>query len=674
MSEFRKYSRKVTATPAILLSPLLILTPAIADEIPPSIEEVSIRPATWLSELESSHQPVQSYSLPKQADTSGVGLKSLAKHSSFISPGLPIPDRQLSTKANPKTRTLKQIGLQNHPKSSSSTEVIAQAVNSVSDLSEDKPSNTAKEPGVAEVNNVSQLRDVQPSDWAYEALRSLVERYGCIAGYPDGTFRGNRALTRYEFAAGLNACLRQVEKLIASGTADYASRQDLATLRRLIDEFGKELAALRTRTDNLESRTAYLEQHQFSTTTKLSGEAIFALTRGGSGSGAVYAADTGGSGPGNGATLASRTGSANTTLISRVRLNLDTSFTGSDRLVTRLEAGNNGRSTANRLSFVPTPRGATLALTLQSNYGNVGLGTYSLKYEGVSSDFVLSTLRYDFSVGRDIRVSVGPVMHVYDHVDRNSYANNEAFDFSSTFFTNNPFVALINNQTGGAGAAIDWNPGNGPFSIRGLYLAANANNSLPGPTNPNAPPPLVERRGLFGNPYQETVELEFAPKRNGARGPFAIRFQYSKFALGNRSGDSGGVNFEWAFTRSAAVFGRYGLGTFSLKGGVAATAPNIFTNTASRFSQVRYSPQTFQIGFAFPDLFGRGNLAGIAVGDPYISKKTGNRAQTNVEAFFNFLVNDNIRITPDLQIIFNPNNNNANSTIFVGTLRSVFSF
>ncbi|HBB32401.1 MAG TPA: hypothetical protein DC064_11540, partial [Cyanobacteria bacterium UBA9273] len=44
-----------------------------------------------------------------------------------------------------------------------------------------------------------------PGDWAYEALRSLVERYGCIAGYPDGTFRGNRAMTRYEFAAGLNA-------------------------------------------------------------------------------------------------------------------------------------------------------------------------------------------------------------------------------------------------------------------------------------------------------------------------------------------------------------------------------------------------------------------------------------------------------------------------------------
>jgi hypothetical protein len=39
-----------------------------------------------------------------------------------------------------------------------------------------------------QVTSVSQLSDVQPTDWAFQALQSLVERYGCIAGYPDGTF------------------------------------------------------------------------------------------------------------------------------------------------------------------------------------------------------------------------------------------------------------------------------------------------------------------------------------------------------------------------------------------------------------------------------------------------------------------------------------------------------
>jgi hypothetical protein len=63
-----------------------------------------------------------------------------------------------------------------------------------------------------QVNSIQQLRDVSPFDWSYEALRNLVENYGCIVGYPDRTYRGQRALTRDEFAAGLNSCLQQLER------------------------------------------------------------------------------------------------------------------------------------------------------------------------------------------------------------------------------------------------------------------------------------------------------------------------------------------------------------------------------------------------------------------------------------------------------------------------------
>ncbi|HEY9653763.1 MAG TPA: iron uptake porin, partial [Coleofasciculaceae cyanobacterium] len=126
-----------------------------------------------------------------------------------------------------------------------------------------------------QVTNVSQLRDVLPGDWAYEALRSLVERFGCIAGYPDGTFRGNRATSRYEFAAGLNACLNQIERLIAGGT--QVTREEFETLQRLVQEFQTELTTLGTRLDNLEGRVAFLEDHQFSTTVKLTGSVDFGL-------------------------------------------------------------------------------------------------------------------------------------------------------------------------------------------------------------------------------------------------------------------------------------------------------------------------------------------------------------------------------------------------------------
>merc|ERR1711871_950386 len=61
-----------------------------------------------------------------------------------------------------------------------------------------------------QVTSVTQFSDVYPSDWAYQALSNLVEQYGCVAGYPNGTFRGNRAMTRYEAVALLNACLDRI--------------------------------------------------------------------------------------------------------------------------------------------------------------------------------------------------------------------------------------------------------------------------------------------------------------------------------------------------------------------------------------------------------------------------------------------------------------------------------
>jgi hypothetical protein len=96
-------------------------------------------------------------------------------------------------------------------------------------------------------------------------------------GYPDKTYRGNRALTRYEFAAGLNSCLDRVNELIAASTADLVKKEDLATLQKLQEEFAAELATLRGRVDALEARTTTLEKQQFSTTTKLIGNVVFGV-------------------------------------------------------------------------------------------------------------------------------------------------------------------------------------------------------------------------------------------------------------------------------------------------------------------------------------------------------------------------------------------------------------
>ncbi|MFM7580999.1 MAG: iron uptake porin, partial [Microcystaceae cyanobacterium] len=98
----------------------------------------------------------------------------------------------------------------------------------------DSYANEGQTNSVDQVTSVSELRDVQPTEWAYEALKSLVERYGCIVGYPDRTFRGNRALSRWEFAAGLNACMNVMERLIQENVA--VLREDIDKLKRLMQE------------------------------------------------------------------------------------------------------------------------------------------------------------------------------------------------------------------------------------------------------------------------------------------------------------------------------------------------------------------------------------------------------------------------------------------------------
>jgi hypothetical protein len=498
----------------------------------------------------------------------------------------------------------------------------------------------SSDPVAQNVTSVSQLSDVRPTDWAFTALQSLVERYGCIAGYPDSTFRGNQATSRYEFAAGLNACLDKINEIISAGLADKVSQEDLATLQKLQEEFAAELATLRGRVDALDAKTAKLEAQQFSTTTKLSGEAIMSV-QGASGN-----------------TL----GPINRTSVfvsSRVRLDLNTSFTGSDLLKTRLEVGNNSTT-------IPGAYNAAGTTPVLGGNTNIGFGTYGQDYTGLGTNFTLAKLRYDFDVA-DARVSVGPVMHAYDHIDTNSYANNEAFDFASTFFINNPLHILVNSQTGGAGAAFDWNIAKSAFNLRGLYLAGNAAQ----PTNA-----FGVNGGLFGDAYQASVELGFAPENAEGDKPFALKLLYTNGSVNNTTVNSGGVNVEWKFAKNIAVFGRYGFGSLDSRGLGVGNAP--FTNSlgvnAANVNDNSLNPQTWMAGFAFPDLFKEGALAGVAVGQPFIENKVGNATQTNLELFYNFPVTSNIRITPDVQFIFNPNNIANSGTIFVGTLRTVFSF
>jgi len=496
---------------------------------------------------------------------------------------------------------------------------------------------------MTQVTSVSQLADVKPTDWAFQALQSLVERYGCIAGYPNRTYHGDRALTRYEFAAGLNACLDRVNELIAPATTDLVKKEDLATLQKLQKEFATELVTLRGRADALETRTATLERQQFSTTTKLSGEVIFAITDGATRNRAIRNSNTT-----PGITLSGDVKTddtaVNTTFVSRVRLNLSTSFTGRDLLFTQLQAGNGGL-------------GAAVLGQDPGLGGNIRFNTFDLDYAGVGSAEAINYLFYLFSIGKDFQVSIGPVDAVNNYVDSNTYTNDEAQNFSSTFFKDNPLLFPVPT---GALASMRWNPGGGAFGFHAVYVAGNA--QLPSSISNS-------RQGVLGSPIQGTLELEFAPKRREQAGSFAIRLQYTTATVNDRSLNIGGVNAEWALNSKIGLFGRYGFGSIEARGSDRFEG---LANTT--FGGKTLNPSTWSAGISVSDLFLQGARGAIAVGQPFIESNVGNSTQTNVEAFYRIPINDNIAISPNLQFIFNPNNNADNSTITIGTIRTVFTF
>jgi hypothetical protein len=317
-------------------------------------------------------------------------------------------------------------------------------------VSQLSPSEGKPNPAMTQVTSVSQLSDVRPTDWAFQALQSLVERYGCIAGYPDQTYRGNRALTRYEFAAGLNACLDRVNELIAAATADLVEKEDLATLQKLQEEFAAELATLRGRVDALETRATTLEKQQFSTTTKLTGTVWFNLTgafptgnitaeRNPANSGSAFAAPR--RGVGNVPTRVSRD-RPEITASYYAFLTLTTSFTGKDQLVTQLVSGN-GNSPANQL--------------VSSGFFN-SWGTPFLDQTGVVTpgSVAIRELFYSFPVNDSVKLAIGPRLNFYRYFDQNRFT----FFLTGATSYNSNGSTLSNAVDRGSGAVVTWNLSN----------------------------------------------------------------------------------------------------------------------------------------------------------------------------------------------------------------------
>ncbi|MGB7891132.1 MAG: iron uptake porin [Microcoleus sp.] len=543
----------------------------------------------------------------------------------------------------------------------STSEKLAEIENSASLEPAATNSETSESSELQQVTSVSQLSDVRPTDWAFQALQSLVERYGCIAGYPDGTFRGNRAMTRYEFAAGLNACLDKVTELIKSGTTNLATKEDLSKLQRLQEEFAAELATLRGRVDALESRTAELEANQFSTTTKLSGEAIFSV------------ADT----------TKNNSRETETVLNYRLRLNLLTSFTGKDTLITGLQA-------YNIRSFGPNLGLSTGAFSgLSDSQAKL---SFEPQFPGINPQTLSSIdanavelykLLYVFPVSNSITLFAGPKAETSDAFQAITPFAGEGQEAISRFAGYNP-VVRVSGGTSGTGLAsaggFIWNVSK-KVNLTALYGSVNA--ALPADLGFPATPLGA---GAFEGSTVAAAQLTIKPTSSIDIG---LNYAYSRHQLNilatglgdadlgsilgsDREPVNGGVRLNsfggtatWRFSPKIAI-STYG-------GWIVADAER--SNASTTFT-------SWMVGFHFRDLFAQGNNAGILFGQPLDrdSVSGGARFQQNkatpyhLEAYYRFKVNDNISITPGAFVLFNPEGTKDNDTVGVGVLRTTFTF
>ena len=481
-----------------------------------------------------------------------------------------------------------------------------------------------------QVTSISQFADVKPTDWAYQALSNLIERYGCVAGYPDGTFKGGRAMTRFEAAALLNACLDRVTE-----TTDE--------LKKLMAEFQKELAILKGRVDGLDARVGVLEANQFSTTTKLKGVATFVV----GGASNANTAFSKGLRAGPAAGLIGQAGGGDTNQITfnyDLKLNLDTSFTGKDLLRTTLRANNFQNSI-----FGQTGSAALEVASNPSNTTADSVGINRLFYQFPIGQNVTAT--FGAKVRQDDMLAIWPSAYNADSIlDRFQYAG----------------ASGVYNYNLGAGAGLSYKK-NG-FSISANYISnqLTAGNSS-SPTLVAGSGAVTSEDGI-GSANTTTLQVGYAASNWG----MAFAYNYTQ-----ASGLVGGFP-QLALLDPNASYGAAGSNNlgFSAYWQPKQTGyiPSISAGVGTTYFNGGGSTSTWQVALQWNDAFVKGNALGMAYGDTQVGGTDS--GQYAYELFYKFQVTDNISVTPAFfWINANGGNFSANNTDSVGGLiKTTFKF
>jgi hypothetical protein len=525
----------------------------------------------------------------------------------------------------------------------------------------------SNEPTAEQITQATEATEIKPGDWAYQTLQALNAKYSC-ADAPTG----NRTLSREEFATSLNGCIQSIEQLVARKPRKFlkkrrvvpapaivtpppipapeiappppepapviapppappeVSQQDLDAVRQLVQSFGVELQGVDARIKALDGRITELKDKSFSTTTKLVGEAIFAVT-----------------GLAGGPSTATR----NTIFSDRVRLAFRSSFTGKDLLVTRLQSRNS-------TSFAGAASGTNMT---------------RLGFEGGTDNATtLQRLQYQLPLTVSTKLFIETVGSEFND---NYYTFNPEHQAAGTgavtrFGRFNPVYRLSNE---GAGIGMDYKI----TPNLGLVLSY----AVPTGVNETA-------TGLFNGSNVLFSQVTLKPSDDVSLGLIYARSYHSGGTL--VSGNTGSSIANNPFASAPTTANQYSLAaSVNLSKDLILSAWGGLTQ-AKRETPAGGTADIWNYAatLAAKDFGSKGSTLGFVVGmqpkltsnsvlfpvNGVLTPRVDSGTSLHLETFYKYKVSDNLYITPGLLMLTNPEHNNANPTEYLGTIRTTFVF
>jgi Carbohydrate-selective porin, OprB family len=534
------------------------------------------------------------------------------------------------------------------------------------------------EPSAEEIENTTQANEIKSGDWAYQTLQALGNKYSCGNTPTDG-----KTLSREEFATSLNGCVQSIEQLVArrkvrklkkrrynpapavvtpppvapevvppapeptpvvppAPVEPEVSQQDLDRLKQLVQSFSTELQAVDSRVRELDAKVTKVKDQSFSTTTKLVGEAIFAIN-GLAG------------GPNNTNT------SRNTIFADRVRLNFRSSFTGKDLLLVRLQSRNTN-------SF----GGGVTTSAASTNMARFG-------FEGSEENATyLSRLQYQLPLSATSKIYIESVGNEFND---NYYNFNPELQAAGTgsitrFGRFNPVYRLSNE---GAGIGIDTKLSPNLGLVLSYAVPRVPQTGVnPTPETVNNP---SQNNGLFNGSNVMFSQLTLKPSDDVSLGLIYARTYTTNGTV--LSGNTGSNFANNPFNNAPTSGNHYSvLGSVNLSKSLVLSAWGGLTQ-ANREAAGGGSADIWNYAatLAVKDFGSKGSTLGFVVGMQ--PKVTSNSANTNrvdrdtslhLETFYKYKVSDNLYITPGLLLLTNPEHNAGNPTEYLGTVRTTFVF